>query len=400
MKNECEVAVVEFSFHFGYKTSMTMPLPTYQTQIPQGFIDLGLGDPPLALLPLDLMRDAAQTCLSQNDNSFLQYGAEQGYGPFRAALADFLGKGYGFDVKPENLLTTNGISSALNLICDLFTQPDDTIFVEEPTYFLALRIFADHKLNLVSIPTDEAGLVIEQLEGKLKEVHPKFLYFIPTFQNPSGHTLTQERRDRLVELSQKYDFMLVADEVYQFLSYTQMPPKSFAAYTNVQNIIAMGSFSKILAPGLRLGWLHAHPEKIKRFVECGLLDSGGGLNPFTSAIVAEVIESGGLEKNIARINDVYEGRVKVMDDALRQHLPQLTYTVPHGGYFFWIRLPHGMDASSLRQKAAEFKVDFRPGIKFSSTGGLRDYIRIGFAFYEKEEIVMGISRLADCLNGK
>jgi 2-aminoadipate transaminase len=288
----------------------------------------------------------------------------------------------------------------LNLICELFTQPGDTIFVEEPTYFLALRIFADHKLNLVSLPTDEAGLVIEALEQKLKEVRPKFLYFIPTFQNPSGHTLTQERRDRLVELSQKYDFLLVADEVYQLLSYTQSPPKSFAAYAGAANVIAMSSFSKILAPGLRLGWLHAHPKIIKQFVECGLLDSGGGLNPFTSAIVTEVIKSGGLEKNIARLNDIYGTRVKVMDEVLRQYLPQLTYTNPHGGYFFWARLPDGMDASNLREKVTAFKVDFRPGVRFSSTGGLRDHIRIGFAFYEVDEIVEGITRLANCLNSK
>ncbi len=379
---------------------MNQPLPTYQTQIPQGFIDLGAGDPPLSLLPLDLLRKAAQVSLSQKDNSFLQYGTEQGFGPCRAALAEFLGNGEGFMVRPENLFITNGISGSLNLICDLFTQPGDTIFVEEPTYFLALKIFADHKLNLISIPTDESGLVIDVLEEKLKEDHPKFLYIIPTFQNPTGHTLTQERRDRLVDLSQKYDFLLIADEVYQFLYFTQRPPKSFASYVNAENVIAMGSFSKILAPGLRLGWLHAHPEKIKKFVECGLLDSGGGLNPFSSAIVTEVIKSGGFEKNIKTLNEIYSSRVKVMDQALRKYLPQLTYTVPHGGYFFWARLPEGMPASSLREKAIQFKVDFRPGNKFSSTGGFRDCIRIGFAFYESAEIVEGITRLANCLNSK
>jgi DNA-binding transcriptional MocR family regulator len=210
--------------------------------------------------------------------------------------------------------------------------------------------------------------------------------------------LTQERREQLVDLSKEYGFIIVADEVYHFLNYTQTLPKPFAAYTDIENIIALGSFSKILAPGLRLGWLQAHPEKIKRFVGCGLLDSGGGLNPFTSAIVRGVIESGGLEKNIAKLKDIYGSRVKVMDEALRQHLPQLTYTVPQGGYFFWVRLPDRMDASALREQAKSFKVDFRPGIKFSSRGGLRDYIRIGFAFYESEAIEEGLSRLKGCLD--
>jgi DNA-binding transcriptional MocR family regulator len=377
-----------------------MALPTFQTQIPAGFIDLGLGDPSFLLLPLDMIRDAAQARLSLGENSFLQYGAEQGYGPFREALANFLSTGYGFDVRAETLLATNGISSALNLICGLFTETGDTVFVEDPTYFLALHIFTDHKLNLVSIPTDESGLDIDALEQTLKVSRPKFLYIVPTFQNPSGRTLTQERRDRLVELSRQYDFLLVADEVYQFLSYTQTPPKSFAAYTDAENVVALGSFSKILAPGLRLGWLHAHPRRMQTFTGCGLLDSGGGMNPFTSAIVAEAVESGRLGKNIARLNEVYGRRVKVMDAALRQYLPQLTYSVPHGGYFFWARLPEGMDASALREKTAPFKVDFRPGIKFSSVGGLRDHIRLGFAFYEADDIVEGVARLAKCLNSR
>jgi DNA-binding transcriptional MocR family regulator len=175
-------------------------------------------------------------------------------------------------MKPESLFVTNGVSKALDLICTLFTKAGDTIFVEEPTYFLALRIFADHHLNVISVDTDENGLIIEALEEKLAEFHPKFLYLIPTFQNPTGQTLPQGRRDRLVELAQNHEFLLVADEVYHLLSYTERPPKSFAAYIDVENVISLGSFSKILAPGLRLGWLQAHPNKIKRFNTCGLLD--------------------------------------------------------------------------------------------------------------------------------
>jgi DNA-binding transcriptional MocR family regulator len=211
--------------------------------------------------------------------------------------------------------------------------------------------------------------------------------------------LSQERRARLVEISKENGLIIVADEVYHFLSYTKAPPKPFAAYTEFETIIALGSFSKILAPGLRLGWLQAHPEMIKRFAGCGLLDSGGGLNPFTSALMRGVIESGGLERNITMLREIYGSRVKVMDEALRQHLPQLIFTVPHGGYFFWAQLPDRLDASMLREQAKSFKVDFRPGIKFSSRGGLRDCIRIGFAFYRSKEIEEGISRLRQCLEG-
>ena len=376
---------------------MSTPLSTIQNQVAPDVIDLGLGDPPLSLLPLGLIREAAQARLSQSDNSFLQYGVEQGDGYFRLALANFLSKDYGFDIQPESLFVTNGISKALDLICTLYTQAGDTIFVEEPTYFLALRIFADHHLNVISIDTDENGLVIESLEEKLSEHHPKFLYLIPTFQNPTGTTLPQERRERLVQLAKAHDFIIAADEVYHLLSYSQVPPKSFAAYIDNKNVISLATFSKILAPGLRLGWLHAHPETIKRFNTCGFLDSGGGLNPFTSAIVSGIIESGGLENNIRKLIDIYRSRVHVMDSALRLHLPDINYSAPQGGYFFWLRLPEHTDAKELRKNAQSFKVDFRPGTLFSSRGRLKNYMRLCFVHYEENQIEEGVTRLKQYL---
>ena len=377
---------------------MTTPFSTIQNVVPSDVIDLGLGDPSLSILPLDLIREAAQARLSQKDNSFLQYGAEQGDGHFRLALANFLTKGYGFDVKSESIFVTNGISNALDLICTLFTKAGDTIFVEEPTYFLALRIFEDHHLKVISIDTDENGLVIESLEENLAEFHPKFLYLIPTFHNPTGATSPQERRERLVQLAKEHGFIIVADEVYHLLSYARKPPKSFAAYIGIENVISLGSFSKILAPGLRLGWLQAHPEKIKRFNSCGLLDSGGGLNPFTSAIVGEVIKSGELEANISKLINIYRSRLRVMDSALRQHLPSVEYSVPHGGYFFWLRLPEKRDARELRKNAQLFKVDFRPGTLFSSRDELKNQIRLCYVHYEEDKIEEGVLRLKRCLN--
>ncbi len=379
---------------------MTTVLTTSQTNTPAGFIDLGSGDPPLSLLPLDLIRCAAEVRFAENDPVFLQYGAEQGDGYFRLALADFLSMGYGFPASPDNLLATNGVSQGLDLICTLFTRPDDVIFVEEPSYFLALRIFADHNLRIVPIPTDENGLVIEALEEKLSEIQPKFVYLIPTFQNPTGQTLSQERRERLVNLCRTHDFLILADEVYHFLSYASKPPEAFAAYAHVENVISLGSFSKILAPGLRLGWIQAHPEKIKRLRGCGLLDSGGGLNPFTSAIVRSILETGALEKNIAKLVSIYSSRVTLMDSLLRLHLPDVTYSVPQGGYFFWVKLSGEADATELQKKAESFKVGFRAGVRFSSQGGMRDRIRLSCVFYKPEEIKEGIIRLKQCLDGR
>jgi DNA-binding transcriptional MocR family regulator len=377
----------------------TFPMSTsiLQTQVPAGVIDLGIGNPPQSLLPLDLLRAAAHQQLAQTDNSFLQYGLEQGDGYFRNALASFLTAEYGIAVAAESLFITSGNSNGLDLLCTLFTRPGDVIFVEEPSYFLALRIFADHGLQMIPIPTDDDGLIIDALTEKLKTYQPKFLYTIPTFQNPSGRTFSQARRMQLIEISRKHNFIIAADEVYQLLNYTAQPPTSFAAYIDSENVIAFGSFSKILAPGLRLGWLHAHPNIIQRFTGCGLLDSGGGLNPFMSHIVRGVIESGDLKQNIARLKSVYSLRLKTLDSALKQHLPQLVYSTPQGGYFLFARLPNQIDAKELRLKAKAFDVDFRPGALFSSQAGLRDHVRLGFIYYDEQEIEEGVIRLKRCL---
>jgi len=377
-----------------------MTLQTVQTQVPVGFIDLGRGDPQLDLLPLELLRNAADDRLSQKDNAFLQYGLEQGDGYFRAALSKFLSKSYGFPVDLEDLFVTSGISAGLSLLCTLFTNPGDTIFVEEPSYFLALRIFTDHALRVVPIRTDEAGLVIEDLEQALKDHHPKFIYIIPTFQNPGGHTLSQERREQLVSLAREHDFLILADEAYQFLSYTQTPPKPFGATIDSEHVISLSSFSKILAPGLRLGWMQTHPSIMQKIVACGMLDSGGGMNPFASAIVRIVIESGGLEQNIEKLVGVYNQRVKAMDELLRLHLPEVEFVRPHGGYFFWIRLP-GIDTQELRKKAQAHQVGLRQGGLFSSQNGLRDYMRLSISFYDVKEIEQGLTRLSRCVhNGR
>lgn len=378
---------------------MSNPLPIIQTQLPPGVIDLGLGNPPLSLLPLDVIRSAAQKAFSQNDSSFLQYGAEKGDGYFRLALSKFLTGGYDFEVEPENLFITTGISNGLDMLCSLFTEAGDTVFVEEPSYFLALKIFADHRLQVVPIEMDEDGLLIDSLQEKLTRYKPKFIYTIPTHQNPSGRTMTEARRARLVELSQQFDFLILADEVYQLLSYSGEPPKSFGAYSRFENVISLGSFSKILAPGLRLGWIQARLGRIDRLITSGLLDSGGGLNPFTSMVVREVVESGGLGENVNRLIEIYRHRVVLMDSLLQKHLPEVTYSVPRGGYFFWVRLPEDIDAAILRQKTQASKVDIRQGALFSSQNGLKNYMRLCFVFHEKNEIEEGIVRLKKCMEG-
>jgi len=373
-------------------------LPVTQVSVPPDFIDLGLGDPQLSLLPLEMIRQGAQNCLSQNDPSFLQYGTNQGDGYFRQSLAKFLSNGYGFPVDPDNLFVIPGVSMGLHLISSFFTHPGDKVFVEEPTYLYALRIFADLGLQLIPIQTDENGILIESLEENLNLNTPKFLYIIPTFQNPSGCTLSHDRRERLIGLSQEHGFFIVADEVYHLLSYRETPPKPFASYTAGGNVISLGSFSKILAPGIRLGWIQTSQAIINRFITSGLLESGGGLNPFVSSIARTILDTGGLDENIAKLISIYRNRLSRFDAALHSELPEMHYKAPMGGYFIWARLPEGILARDLQPRANELRVGFRPGNLFSSQGAKQEYIRLCFVFYEPDVLEQGVARLKQSLH--
>lgn len=365
-----------------------------QSLIPPELIDLGAGEPNPINFPIDMLRRAAEICLAQNDLSYLQYGIEQGNGYFRLALAKFLSDNYHAAIDAENLFVTSGVSAALDLLCTVFTQAGDTIFVEENTYFVAPKIFADHQLNIVPIAMDEHGLIVASIEENLKLHQPKFLYTIPIHHNPTGTTLEATRRTRLIELARKSNFLILADEVYQLLSYTDDPPTPFAAYAaDNENSISLGSFSKILAPGLRLGWLHAHPNNLQRLIASGLLDSGGGMNPFTSAMIRYVIESGDLEKNIARLKSLYQKQAAAMAEALSQHLPEAVFQIPNGGYFFWVCFPDHKNIAELRKPAHPFQVDFRQGNLFSCIGESANYMRLCFAHYQTDQIMDGVLRL-------
>jgi len=369
-----------------------------QTPAPLDHIDLGMGNPDLDLLPAESLRRASERAFAKGINASLQYGATQGNSYFRASLADFLTPHLNERVDEASLFISNGVSSALDLLVGLLTSPGETIFVENPTYFLAPSIFADHGLNIVSIPADNEGLDIDILEEKLAIHRPKLLYTIPTFQNPSGHTLSLEGRKKVIALAEKHDFIIIADEVYHLLPYTKKPPKAFALFAkDSEKVISVNSFSKILAPGLRLGWILAHQKIIHKLNSCGLIDSGGGMNPFTSAIVHELVEADDLGKNITLLKETYASRLKAMDKALQDFLPSAEYTLPQGGFFFWVRIPE-KDTAALRKKAKDFKVDFRQGALFSTEKGMQEYMRLCFAFYDEANIQEGIERLGNFLH--
>ncbi len=370
-----------------------------QVYIPPNMIHLGLGQPSNHLLPLKELKKAAAHCLSKENRFFLAYGEERGNTNFRQTLADFLTAQYPNPVDPGQLLITNGNSQALDFICTVFTSPGDTVLVEEPSYFLALRIFADHKLNLVSIPVDDNGIMTEVLNEKLKTLNPSFLYVIPTYHNPASVTLSFKRRQDLVKICAQKDLLVVADEVYHFLNYSDDPPPPMGSWIDKCPLISLGSFSKILAPGLRLGWMHASVDLIKKMAKSGLLESGGGFNPLTSEIINSAISLGFLKANIQRLKNIYRKRIKIFCDQLRIHLPaQAVFTVPRGGYFIWVRLPDNTDTRSLRKAARQKDVDFHPGAVFSHKNELKNFLRLSFSFYDADELAEGARRLGKVIS--
>ncbi len=358
-------------------------------------INFGIGQPDFALLPHALIRRVAAERFAEGDTELLNYGFPQGDGRFRWALADFLSRGYCAPVPPQQLMITAGASQALNLLCTLLTRPGDTVFVEEPSYFLALRIFQeDHRLNAVPIPTDGHGLEPAAVEEALTRHNPTFLYTIPTYQNPTGRTLPHSRRQELLALAEKHDFLIVADEVYHLLDFGTPPPAPFASAADSGRALSLGSFSKILAPGLRLGWVQTSAQRARQFAASGLVDSGGGLNHFTSNLVRVALEGGGQRDYLDGLRRAYRQRVQAMDAALHKHIgDRATWTVPRGGFFFWLTCAESLDTTALLAAAASAKVGFLPGPRCSSVNGLSHCLRLCFAHYAIPEIEEGIRRL-------
>lgn len=374
-------------------------MSTTQYWVPPGVIDLGLGHPSLSLLPQGLLAQAAHHRFAQDDRDALQYGPEQGGPGLRHALAAFLSTAYATPVPADGLIITNGVSQALDMICTVFTRPGDTVLVEEPTYFLALRIFADHGLRVVSAPMDGDGLDPQALAPRLATHRPRLLYTIPIHQNPSGATLTAARRARVLELCRAHDTLLVADEVYHLLTYTGSPPLPFAAWADDATVLALGSFSKVLAPGLRLGWLHGAPERLAALAAWGVTCSGGGLNPFTSSIVQSLLELDLLGAHVDFLRRTYTARRDALVDALAAHVgDRLRFIVPAGGYFLWAKITGSVDGARLAAAASAEHVDFRAGTRFSSRGGLQDKLRLCFAYYTEDDLSEGARRLAHALD--
>ena len=380
-----------------------MNLPSVLVSIKDGVIDLGWGHPSSRLHPVGAIKMAAERLLAADDTEPLQYGATQGFGPFLESLAGFLSRqpAYGMTVDPHDLFLTAGASQGLDLACTLYAPAGSTVVVEEPTYFVIEKIFRDRDLNVVGVPTDSRGMLVTELEKLLFDgLKPSLVYIIPTFQNPTGFCLSHDRRAQLISLANRFDFYILADEVYQLIYFAELPPKPLFSFDRGNRVISFGSFSKILAPGLRAGWIHAAPEIIKRFSEAALTFSGGGFNHYSSALIREVIDLGLLDTHVSALRKEYSLRCEAMDQALQLYFgKEIEYVLPTGGYYFWLTFPEGFDSDRLLATAEKAGVSYRPGNAFSESGRFSRQIRLAFTLFEVEDLKEGIFRLCEAYRG-
>ncbi len=373
---------------------------TFDGAPPPGTINLGIGQPSADLLPVDLVKEASRSFFEGAQPFELNYGVTEGDARFLNSLAKFLGDGYSADVAASELFVTGGNSQALDLASLVFAKPGDTVFVEEPSYFLAFQILRDHGLNLVGIPIDDDGLCVDSLERELQSHNPAFLYTIPSYHNPGGQSTSEARRRQVVELAKQHDFLIVADEVYQLLNYFDEPPPAYGTMTASDRVVSLGSFSKILAPGMRLGWIQTSTRLRDRLAANGFINSGGSINHISSLIVQKAIDNGSLASHIERLKDAYRGRVQAMDNALREDFGDIAeWTRPSGGYFFWLRFDESVDTAALREKARAAKCGFQSGAVFSDSGRLGHCLRLSFAHYSEDDIREGIARLRPLFPG-
>ncbi len=359
------------------------------------------GMPAPEIFPTREFSEASVRVLRERSAQALQYGATEGYTPLRELIVQNSGR-TGLPLSVDNVMVTSGSQQALDLIGKIFINPGDRVLVEAPTYLGALQAWNAYGAEYEPVRSDEFGMCTEELESALR-CGPKLIYVLPNFQNPTGTTLTRERRRQLIELADRYGVPIVEDDPYGQLRFEGEPIPSVinldhqfrhldnGAYTG--NVIYLSTFSKILAPGIRLAWVIAPAEVIRKLV---LAKQGCDLNTatFTQIVAYEVCQNNFLDTHIQKIISCYHERRDVMLDSLDEFMPQgVHWTRPQGGLFLWVTLPEGVSSTKIFPLAVAEKVAYVPGESFFPCGGGENTLRLNFSFSGPQLIATGIERL-------
>ena len=370
-----------------------------------GIISFAGGFPDPALFDVDGIAESAAYVLANNPGPVLQYGATEGFGPLREGLSGFMAN-KGVTVNPDGLIVTTGSQQALDLIGKTMINPGDKVIVEAPTFLATIQCFRLYGAHIIGAPTDADGVDTDELEALIAEHKPKLVYLIPTFGNPSGATMSLARRKRVLELAVKYNTLVVEDDPYCELYFGKPPPPSLLALSHTvpgsRDLLAhCGSFSKILSPGLRVGWMIAPPALLANATMCKQFSDAHTSN-LTQATAAHYLTLNRLDTALAAVRTTYAERARVMAESLRRELgSSISFNEPQGGMFFWAKLTgdggKSSNATDFAKRAIDKLVAFVPGAPFYAHDADAATFRLSFATVDVDRIVEGVGRLGEAL---
>ncbi|RZJ09957.1 MAG: PLP-dependent aminotransferase family protein [Acidovorax sp.] len=371
-----------------------------------GIISFAGGFPDSAMFDVEGIRAASNAALDEEPGGALQYGATEGYNPLREQLAAFMSSKGAKDVAADNLIVTTGSQQALDLLGKTLISPGDKVIVEGPTFLATIQCFRLYGAELISAPIDAHGVKTDELEKLIAEHKPKFVYLIPTFGNPSGAMLSAERRKAVLEMAVKHNTLIVEDDPYGDLYFGDAPPPSLLNLSATvpgsrELLVHCGSLSKVLSPGLRVGWMIAPAELLGKATMCKQF-SDAHTSTFAQATAAQYLKAGRMPATLARVRKVYGERAQAMGDALRNDLGNaVDFVQPQGGLFVWARLTGAggkvADGNVLAKRAIEKGVAFVPGTPFFCANPDHATFRLSFATADVEKIREGVARLGQAI---
>lgn len=355
------------------------------------------GLPAPELFPVEEMKEISVKVLEESGDKALQYSPTEGFPPLREKIAKRM-EAVGIKTTGDNILITNGSQQGLDFSGKIFLNPDDVVVCESPSYLGAINAFKAYECKFKEVPTDDDGMIMEDLEKILSETdNVKMIYVIPDFQNPSGRTWSLERRKKLVELGNKYDLPIIEDNPYGELRFEGERLPSIKSLDTEGRVVFLGTFSKTFCPGLRIGWVCAEDEVLNKYI---LVKQGADLqtNSMSQREINEFLESYDLDEHIEKIRKLYKNRRDLMINTMKEHFPpEVKYTYPVGGLFTWAVLPEHINARELMAKALERNVAFVPGGSFFPNGGNENTMRINYSNMPEDKIVEGIKILGEVI---
>ncbi|MCZ3667848.1 PLP-dependent aminotransferase family protein [Limosilactobacillus vaginalis] len=357
------------------------------------------GLPAPELFPVEGMKEATDKVYAEHGQQALQYGAAKGVTELRELILKRVKEKENVDAKLENVMVTTGSEQAIDLVGKAFVNPGDTVLVEEPTYLCALDVFRSYGANFVSVPMDDDGMKMDALEEALK-AHPEtaLVYTVPNFQNPTGRTMPAERRKKFAELAAKYDVPVLEDNPYGDIRFAGEHVPSVKSFDHAGKVFYMSTFSKILAPGFRLGWLVADPKVIEKLT---VLKQSADLHTdnLVQYVVTEFFKENDVDAHVKEISDLYGKRKQLMIDGIKKYFPKdVKYTDPEGGMFLWVEVPGVTDTVELFKQCLEHNVAFVPGDPFFAGKPQPGTFRLNYSNMQEDQIEVGLKRLGEALS--